>query len=163
MKPFITMPTPQRASFAPKMLELWFPTEEKMLVKYHVRQPAYDCECARSRLQLRADGYSEWFDRSECNDIVGEECYSSGLIPDVSYYSRIQIACKDSNLNSPWKYGLAPLATLPPCKWSNHSGKDDMFQCEDTSEKFCRDTDVTLHNDLVVGLQAYCDARSAHQ
>ncbi|CAJ1386280.1 unnamed protein product [Effrenium voratum] len=97
--------------------------------RYSLGQEIGDCLCAHPNLQIRPLG-GEWVTMS-CEDMTLRVCTLQPLALDTTYEARVQVACENSSLNSPWTYSTEQLSTNPGCKWNSDSGNSTGFECKD--------------------------------
>ncbi|CAK9068098.1 Hypothetical protein (Fragment), partial [Durusdinium trenchii] len=127
-------PLPSVPAAAPSWVELREVSQSSMVAAYSLGHAPGDCLCAHPHLQLRESG-SEWVSvYGDCADMTLRACTLTNLLPDRVYDVRIQLACANESLNSPWTTS-ATVNTDPGCTWSTSSGNSTGYECEDGS--FC--------------------------
>ena len=92
------------------------------------------CACAVPHVQIREEEVAGAPWRSmggECADVSLRECAVPSLDSNTLYGARVQIACDDPSLTSPYLVAPVPRPTLPACARVLHSGLDDEFICAD--------------------------------
>lgn len=135
----------QTQAASPKWLTLSTSSSDALVARFDTNVSIGSCACAAPRLQLRADGSLEWLDaRGACTSFGGttaptgdghaasvRQCVAAGLLPDMRYEARLQIACGSEALSSGFTAAQAPAATRPPCVSLTDSGVKGHIQCAD--------------------------------
>ncbi|CAE8608836.1 unnamed protein product, partial [Polarella glacialis] len=123
---------PLTAARAPTLFQLSQPATLSLTAGFQAGPGIGSCSCASLRLQLRANGSSAWTDfGGGCSNISSRQCMAEGLLPDTLYEGRLQVACQEAETNSDFISSATPVATLPGCKWSTDSGRQQEYQCGD--------------------------------
>jgi len=131
---------------APLWIELRDPSRDTLSAVYSLGQAVGDCLCAHPHLQVKASTDTEWVSLGgDCSDMSLRACSLPNLLPDRVYEARLQVACSNSSMNSPWTYS-ATGTTQPGCKWSGSSGNATGYECKDG--RFC-DAPGCCSQDLV--------------
>ena len=130
-----------RQSLAPHFLEPYNPFDNRAEMKFRYGTDVGDCQCAEPHLQISPWSSGNWTTiGGTCSDPAYRHCYFGpatgyGLEADTVYQSRLQVKCLDPALSSDFFYAVEPLVTLPPCRFTESSGRSDDFKCADGS--FC--------------------------
>merc|ERR1712196_205477 len=96
------------------------------------------CSCAGLRLEIKKYRDVDWTAQGgDCQNMNRRQCWIKGLVPNTRYTGRMRIICANESLNSPWVQVSDDIdvVTLPGCRWSSHSGRQNEFECNDHS--FC--------------------------
>jgi len=135
------------APAAPDSVKLVAPTVNTVLAQFVLGESIGTCGCAAPHLQVRPEVEGGVWETigGDCTSLSLRQCTVVGLLPNTRYHGRVQVACGSGTPSSAFTEAALSVVTLPGCKWSEDSGREEEFECADGT--FCEMSNDTCCGD----------------